>query len=172
MSKLNFSKGFFLAAAVAVAGCNAPQPYTGQTFAQTPALPSVPAAGNLGAEMDLVGLLVGQLGISPQQALGGVGSIFSLAQQRLNPGDFSLLSSNVPNMDRYLGAVSNQPKFGDDGGSSLLGTAGGLLGLAGSFQSLGMNSSMIGQFVPVVLQYVQNQGGASAMALLEQALYR
>lgn len=172
MSKHNFSKGFFLASVVAAVGCNAPQPYTGQTFAQTPARPLMPAAGNLGAETDLVSLLVGQLGVSQQQALGGVGSIFSLAQQRLNPGDFSLLSANVPDMDRYLGAVSSQPRLGNDGGSSLLGMAGGLLGLAGSFQSLGMNSSMIGQFVPVVLQYVQNQGGATAMALLEQVLYR
>jgi len=34
-----------------------------------------------------------------------------------------------------------------------------------------MNPSMVSQFVPVVLQYVQNQSGAGAMSLLERALY-
>jgi hypothetical protein len=52
-------------------------------------------------------------------------------------------------------------------GSSL----GSLANLAGSFQSLGMDSSMINQFVPVVLKYVQGQGGAGAMSLLQNALY-
>jgi hypothetical protein len=30
---------------------------------------------------------------------------------------------------------------------------------------------MINQFVPVVLKYVQGQGGAGAMSLLQNALY-
>lgn len=165
------------------------QPYAGQTFAlgmpqagsvrQAPyygsgtANPLAEAAGELG----LVNILVGQLGISPQQALGGVGSIFSVAQQRMNPGDFSQLSSSVPDMDRYLSSVPQ--RFPASGSQSLLGAAGGLMGdqfgslaaVADSFQSLGMNAAMVTQFVPVVLQYVQNQSGASAMSLLQHALY-
>jgi hypothetical protein len=125
----------------------------------------------------LINILVGQLGISPQQALGGVGSIFSVAQQRMSPGDFSQLSTSVPGMDQYLGSVPQQ--VAASGSSSLLGAAGNMMGgqfgslaaLAGSFQTLGMNPSMVSQFVPVVLQYVQNQSGASAMSLLQNALY-
>lgn len=137
------------------------------------------AAGMVGQanEQGLVNLLVGQLGVSPQQALGGVGSIFSVAQQRLNPGDFSKLSQSVPGMDRYLSAVPRQTAA--SGSSSLLGAAGSMMGgqvgnlanLAGSFQSLGMNPSMVSQFVPVVLQYVQNQSGPGAVSLLQQALH-
>jgi hypothetical protein len=137
------------------------------------------AAGMLGQSGDqvLVNSLVGKLGISPQQALGGVGSIFSVAQQRLNPGDFSKLSQSVPGMNQYLSAVPQQAA--SSASSSLLGVAGNMMGgqvgglanLAGSFQSLGMNPSMVSEFVPVVLQYVQNQSGAGAMSLLQHALY-
>ncbi|WP_446808092.1 DUF2780 domain-containing protein [Methylomonas sp. 2BW1-5-20] len=167
------------------------QPYTGQTFAlggsQVGAAQQAPyygagaasqAAGTgASVEQGLINILVGQLGISPQQALGGVGSIFSVAQQRMSPGDFSQLSTSVPGMDQYLSSVPQQ--IAASGSSSLLGAAGNMMGgqygslaaLAGSFQTLGMNPSMVSQFVPVVLQYVQNQSGASAMNLLQNALY-
>lgn len=179
-------------AMLTIAGCAAQQPYTGQTFALgMPQAGSVPAAPYYGAgstnplangagvatELGLVNILVGQLGISPQQALGGVGSIFSVAQQRMNPGDFSQLGNSVPGMDQYLSAVPQRVAQSES--SALLGAAGTLMGgqlgglaaLAGSFQSLGMSPSMVSQFVPVVLQYVQNQSGAGAMSLLERALY-
>ena len=128
----------------------------------------------------LVNTLTGQLGISQPQALGGLGSIFSLAQQRLNPGDFSTLSNTVPGIGQYL-AAAPQP-VAPTQSSALLGVAGSLLGgqsstlgsmaaLAGSFQSLGMNSSMTAQFIPVVLQYLQGQNGGAATNLLQRALY-
>lgn len=131
------------------------------------------------AGLALIGILTGQLGINPQQALGGVGSIFQVAQQRLQPADFSRLSNAVPGMDQYL-AAAPQP-VAANGSNSLWGAAGNLMGgpssnlgslmgLAGSFQSLGMNADMIGRFVPVMLQYVQQQGGAATSSLLETAL--
>lgn len=138
---------------------------------------TVSAASQLG----LINILMGQLGINQQQALGGVGTLFALAQQRMTAPNFSKLSSAVPGMNQYLGAaVPLQQGVGAAGALGSLGAlAGGqgnsLLGLAslaGAFQSLGMNSSMIGQFVPVILQYVQTQGGDATMGLLQNALYR
>lgn len=178
-------------AALVLSACAPVQQPTGQTIAlggaQNAVLPQAPAAigstgaavAGIGNELSLINILVGQLGISPQQALGGVGSIFSVAQQRMNPGDFSQLSGSVPGMDRYLSSAPQLPANGANAG--LLGAAGSLLGgqnnalgslaaLAGSFQSLGMNPSMVSQFLPVVLQYVQNQGGAGTMSLLQSAL--
>ncbi|MDO8939243.1 MAG: DUF2780 domain-containing protein [Methylicorpusculum sp.] len=153
--------------------------------AQSAVSQQAPLAGVLGnaasdsSGLGLVNVLVNQLGISPVQALGGAGSIFSVAKQSMNAADFSTLSNAVPGMDQYL---SNAPKVPAAANSSLLGTASGLLGnqagglgnlasLASSFQTLGMNSNMISQFVPVVMQYVQQQGGAGAMSLLQNALY-
>ncbi len=129
------------------------------------------------SEQGLASMLTNQLGINQQQAMGGAGSIFALAQQRMKPDDFMQLSSSVPDMDQYLSAVPQSPKS-----STLLGSAAGLMGgqnsglgnlagLAGSFQNLGMDTALISRFVPVVLNYVQGQGGAGAMSLLQNALY-
>jgi hypothetical protein len=178
-------QGFTAVSVLAVISACAPvqQQVSDQTFALGGPQTGYGAAGSIAgavgqaSQLGLIDILVGQLGISPQQALGGVGSIFSVAQQRMNPGDFSQLSNAVPGMDRYLSSVPQQ--VAGSGSQSLLGAAGGLMGgqlgslanLAGSFQSLGMNPSMVSQFVPVVLQYVQNQSGAGAMSLLQHALY-
>ena len=173
-------------AVLLVSGCL--QQPTGQPYAQsvpqaapTQQLPaSVQIPTNLPTTDGLVNALTRQLGISQPQALGGLGSIFSLAQQRLNPGDFSTLSNSVPGIAQYL-AAAPQP-VAPTQSSALLGVAGNLLGgqsntlnsiaaLAGSFQALGMNSSMTAQFIPVVLQYFQGQNGGAATGLLQRALY-
>ena len=182
-----------VSAVLLVSGCL--QQPAGQPYAQAvpqaipaqqlPAAPQIqttlPATTTGVATADgLVNTLTGQLGISQPQALGGLGSIFSLAQQRLNPGDFSTLSNSVPGIGQYL-AAAPQP-VAPTQSSALLGIAGGLLGnqsnnlasmvaLAGSFQSLGMNSSMTARFIPVVLQYIQGQNGGAAASLLQRALY-
>ncbi len=145
--------------------------------AATSAISSASNAVSQSSQSDLTGMLTNQLGVNQQQALGGAGSIFALAQKRMKPGDFMQLSSSVPDMDQYLSAVPDTKKSSNSLFSSaaeLMGegsSLGSLANLAGSFQSLGMDSSMINQFVPVVLKYVQGQGGAGAMSLLQNALY-
>ncbi len=123
----------------------------------------------------LVGILSQQLGISPVQAMGGAGSIFSVARQMMGPSKFGLVNNAVPGMSQMLGAAPNLA-----GSNSLLGSAASALGggtnlgqmamLASSFQSLGLNAGMVNQFIPVILQYVQSQGGPSTMGLLQSAL--
>jgi hypothetical protein len=123
----------------------------------------------------LVNILVQQLGISHQQALGGAGSIFSLAKRSMNPTSFGKVSQAVPEITQLLSAA---PALGNSGGllgaaATALGTGselGNLAMLASSFQQLGLNSSMVSRFIPVILQYVQAQGGASTMGLLQAAL--
>ena len=176
-----------------IVGCAPAQQNTGQTFAQAaaqaPAVqqaatansivnnPLAAASSSAVPESGLVNTLVNQLGVNQQQAMGGVGSIFSLAQQRMNPTDFMQLRGNVPGIDQYLSAVpepSSSSLLIGSAASMLGGQAGGLgnlAALAGSFQTLGMSSNMITQFVPLVLQYVQGQSGAGAMSLLQSALY-
>ncbi len=120
------------------------------------------------AELALISILTGQLGINQQQAMGGAGSIFQIAQQRLQPGDFSRLSAAVPGMEQYLAAAPQQATA--NASTGLWGAAGNLMSLAGSFQSLGMNADMVGRFVPVMLQYVEQQGGVATMSLLQNSL--
>lgn len=121
----------------------------------------------------LVDILVQQLGVTPAQATGGAGSIFSMAQQTMAPSNFGLISKAVPGMDSLLAAAPSVTTPNLMGGAANAlggGSLGKMASLASSFQSLGMNSSMMNQFIPVVLQYMQNQGGSNAMSLLQSAL--
>lgn len=121
----------------------------------------------------LVDILVQQLGVTPQQATGGAGSIFSMAQQSMTPSNFGLVSKAVPGMDQLLTAApaSGTTSLMGSAASALGGSSlGNMAGLASSFQGLGMNSGMMSQFIPVIMQYVQTQGGSSTMNLLQSAL--
>ena len=154
---------------------------------QVPALDT--AAGALGSAAatapvagqgaSLTDILVQKLGVSTEQATGGAGAIFSTAQKSMSASDFAQVSKAVPGMDQYLAAAPSQSATPASGTAGLLGAAGSALGgsnlgtmasLAGSFQSMGLNSGMVGQFVPVVMQYVQAQGGSYTMGLLQSAL--
>jgi hypothetical protein len=123
-------------------------------------------------ESPLVHQLTSELGVTQRQALGGAGAIFSVAKQNLQPSEFGQISSAVPNMDSYLEAAP-RPKtlggmFGALGGQA--GKVGKTASLVSSFSQLGLSADMVGKFTPVVLQYVQAQGGSSAMTLLQGAI--
>jgi Protein of unknown function VcgC/VcgE (DUF2780) len=126
----------------------------------------------------LVNVLVQQLGISPQQATGGAGSIFSVAKKSMSPMKFAQVSNAVPGMGKLLAEApalsGSNSAYGGLMGSAANAFGGSSLGnmalLIGSFQSLGMNAGMMNQFIPVILQYIQGTGGSSTMGLLQSAL--
>ena len=176
-----------------IAGCIAPQ-QQGVSQTLTPGTPTVSSiAGQslaigtvtgqtpmVGQAPNLVDMLVQQMGVTPQQATGGAGAIFSTAKQGMSQTAFSQVAQAVPGMNQYLAAAPSQISPAS-GTANLLGMAGNALGgsgstlgnmasLAGSFQSLGLNSGMVNQFIPIILQYVQTQGGSSTMGLLQGAL--
>ena len=135
------------------------------------------ATNSLGAgQRTLVNTLVSQLGVSPQQALGGAGAIFQAAQGSMEPQAFSTLSQSVPGINGMLNAapaLSDSPMtsglssmMGGDAGDSL----GGLASLTSSFQQLNLSPDMVGQFVPVITDYVRASGGEAAATLLQSAL--
>ena len=45
-----------------------------------------------------------------------------------------------------------------------------LASLAGGFKKLGLESDMVGKFVPIVVSFVQSRGGDAVKGLLEKAL--
>ena len=45
---------------------------------------------------ELTNLLVNRLGVTPQQAAGGAGALLQIAKTRMNPDEFSKLSTQVP----------------------------------------------------------------------------
>ncbi len=129
--------------------------------------------------MDLIGTLKGQLGVSDDQARGGLGALLRVAREKLGQGDFARVEHQVPGASQMADAAP-QPEGG--GGltgalGSLAGALGGgsagglgkLAGLAATFSKLGLDPSMIGKFVPLILSFVQSKGGEGAMQLLAKA---
>jgi hypothetical protein len=134
-------------------------------------------AGAATGQMSLVDILSQQLGISQHQALGGAGAIFQTAQTGMDPQAFSKLSQSVPGITEMLNAapvVSNPLGSMGSDVSSLLGGAGNSLNsatsLAASFQQLNLSPDMVGQFIPIVTNYVQNTSGQGMANLLRSAL--
>ena len=126
--------------------------------------------------MELIQQLTSNLDVDENQAKGGAGLIFQLAQQQLGDGEFSQVASAVPGISDLIGAAPA-------GGGGLAGAIGGLAGafggggkvaslaaLAGGFGQLGLNPTMVSQFVPIILSFVQNQGGDGVKDLLAQVL--
>ena len=135
------------------------------------------AAQGVGAsQMSLTDTLTRQLGISPNQALGGSGAIFQAAQGNMDPQDFTTLSQSVPEMNDMLSAAPAPDSISSmtDGVSSMMGgsdaTLNSTASLASSFQQLNLSPDMIGKFMPIVTDYVKNSGGQVAADLLQSAL--
>ena len=130
-------------------------------------------AGQIG----LVDTLVNQLGVSQQQALGGAGAVFQMAQGNMSPQAFATLSQSTPGMDSMLNAAPVMPESvsGLTGSlSSMMGNANNTLGsaaaLAASFQQLNLSPDMVGQFIPVITNYVRQTSGRVTADLLQSAL--
>lgn len=109
----------------------------------------------------LVGQLSQGLNITPEQARGGAGALFALAQSRLSAQDFNQVSTAVPEMNGLLQAA---PAPGQ------LSAFGGWTSVVGVFQKLGLTPDMVVKFVPVLVNYVKCRGGSSTASLLGRAL--
>lgn len=124
-------------------------------------------------QIGLVDILVHRLNISPQQALGGAGAIFQMAQGSMNPQAFATLSKSVPGMDSMLNAAPAMSNL-SGGLSSLMGdknnTLGNVTALAASFQQLNLSPDMVSQFIPIVTNYVSKTSGQATANLFQSAL--
>ena len=128
-----------------------------------------------GQSSALVGSVMSQLGLSQNQAEGGLGSLLSLAQTNLGDSDFSQLTSSIPNADGLLAAV---PALSSGSGmSGLLSNAGDLgAALQGSamvydtFEKLGISKEYIAPMVDIAKNYLQQSGGDGTVDLLIKGL--
>ena len=128
--------------------------------AQTP--PS--SLGGLTSTMKnpLLGALTGQLGLSEDQARGGIGSYLTLLQEKLGKGDFDQIAALVPGAAGYLDSAK---KLG-----AVTGPLKNLQGLNGALGKLGMNADTVAKFTPLVTNYLGKLGGPTVQKLLAGAL--
>ncbi|MET0028532.1 MAG: DUF2780 domain-containing protein [Candidatus Thiodiazotropha sp.] len=124
---------------------------------------------------DLLGALTSQLGITSEQASGGAGALFNMAQDNLSEGEFAQIADVVPGIQDMMSAAqsSTDKSSGVGALTSMLGdksSAGNMAGLASVFSNLGMDSNMVGQFMPIILDYLQSAGGETVASLMKGAL--
>ncbi len=100
----------------------------------------------------LVSALTSQLNLSPEQATGGAGALLALATNSLSGKQSDELSGLIPGMSKLQNAVPG-----------LLGMADNMSSVTGIFNQLGLDSGMVSQFAPVLLQYLNGQGASSSL---------
>jgi len=110
----------------------------------------------------LISMLMSQLGLTDKQASGGMGSMLTLAKEKMPNTDFSKLTSLLPQASKYLDSAKQQGVVA----KPLKNTA----GLNGALSKLGMNADTVGKFVPTVADYVGKIGGEPAKNMLLGAL--
>jgi len=131
---------------------------------------------------ELLGMLTSQLGVKEEQASGGAGLLFKMAQEKLG-GDFSQVTSALPGVETLMNAApategaSTGGLMGMAGAAmSAMGAGGAAGGLgdiakfAGAFDSLGLDMGTVTKFAPIILNYAKSEGGEGVMALLQKAM--
>lgn len=125
---------------------------------------------------DLVSQLVGQLGISEQQAQGGTGALLKAAQERMDPAEFDQLLGAVPGVRELLQAAPQHSATGGllSGIASMIGGEQSDMAqatrLLTAFGSLNLGKDEIMKFVPIVVDYLKTHGGESIVDDLRAAL--
>jgi Protein of unknown function VcgC/VcgE (DUF2780) len=117
---------------------------------------------SMGLTDPLISALTGQLNVTADQAQGGVGSILTLAKEKLSSMDFSALTKVIPGADTYM-------KVAKDLGA-VTGPIGDKAGLTSSFSKLGMGSDMVGKFSGVLSDFVGKAGGEPVKNILAAVL--
>jgi hypothetical protein len=110
----------------------------------------------------LMGMLSGKLGVTQNQAEGGVGSNLKLAQENLVKGDYDKVAGAIPGAQKYLDKAKSLGAYS--------GSIGNLAGLNGALGKLGIPPETASKFVPYVTDYVGKIGGSKVGALLKSAL--
>ena len=124
---------------------------------------------------DLIRKLTKDLGVTREQAKGGLVALLRAGQQNLNRADFEQFVADIPGADKLLKNAPAQSTLSSLAGGlgSLLGgrsSAGRWAGLAASFTELGVDLDTAKKFGPIVIEYVRQHGGENLVDKIRAAL--
>jgi hypothetical protein len=124
---------------------------------------------------NLIKKLSRDLGVTRNQAKGGLVALLRAGQQNLNRADFEEFISDVPGADKLLRDAPPPSAL-----SSLAGGLGSLLGgrsspgrwagLAASFTELGIDLDTAKKFGPIVIEHMREHGGENLVDKVRVAL--
>lgn len=119
---------------------------------------------------DLVSMLSNEMNITNEQAEGGAGALFNMAQESLSETDFSALSKAIPDMNGLLGAVPDI----SGGKSSMLGKAAktltGMPAVTAAFEKLGLSQTHVALMTPLLVDYVEKKGGETLSKIFAKSI--
>jgi len=124
---------------------------------------------------DLIRKLTKDLGVSRDQARGGLVALLRTGQQNMSRPDFEQFVADIPGADKLLRNAPAQSTLSSLAGGlgSLLGgrsRAGRWAGLAASFSELGIDLDTAKRFGPIVIEYVRQHGGENLVGKIRDAL--
>jgi hypothetical protein len=124
---------------------------------------------------DLIRKLTKDLGVSREQARGGLVALLRAGQQNMDRADFAQFVADIPGADVLLRNAPAQSTLSSLAGGlgSLLGgrsAAGRWAGLAASFTELGVDLDTAKKFGPIVIDYVRQHGGENLVDKIRAAL--
>ena len=124
---------------------------------------------------ELIRRLTKELGITKQQASGGLVALMRAAEKHLSREDFAAFVKDVPGAAKLLKEAPPPSAI-----SSLAGGLGSLLGgrkspgrwagIAASFTELGIPLDTAKKFGPIVIDYVEHHGGEDLVDRIREAL--
>jgi hypothetical protein len=120
-------------------------------------MPSMPGGSDA-----IISTLTSTLGLTEQQAQGGVGSVLALAQEKLVKGDFDKIAAVIPGCQKYLDMAKSL--------GAVTGPLSNLAGLNGALGKLGISPDKAAKLVPAVTDFVGKAGGPEVGQLLSGAL--
>lgn len=124
--------------------------------------------------------LIKKLGITEEQAKGGLGLLLKFCQEKLAQADFQKITDMLGNQWQELVKAAPQASsnlMGKLGGmASIFGEKAAKLGamanMAGEFNKLGIDLSKVQQFVDITLKTLEEKGGPQVKEMLAKFLKR
>jgi hypothetical protein len=110
--------------------------------------------------INLISQLSQMLNVNTQQAIGGTAALMQVASEKMPKDSYNSLLSAVPGLGAILGTSSSL--------SSILGSVGSE-NINKAFKALGMDSSMVSQFAPALLEIFKNYVDSTTLTQLSQA---
>lgn len=110
----------------------------------------------------IAGMLQSQLGVTGEQAEGGIGSMLALAQQKLDADEFQRLAGSIPGAGSYLEAAQSL--------GAVTGPLKNLSQLNEALGRLGISPETAARFVPAATKLIGRVGGEDAGRLMAAAL--
>ncbi|MBD1576352.1 MULTISPECIES: DUF2780 domain-containing protein [Vibrio] len=101
---------------------------------------------------ELVNSLKDQLGVSSTQAAGGAGALLALASNKLP----ATSGAELDGLSSQLGGLLNTAKSASSSLDSMA-------AVKSAFEKLGLDSAMVDQYAPIVLEYLNKEGASSGL---------